>query len=168
MEISKIKGKLSSALDKYKYAVFILVIGIALMLLPFQRTQSPEPEAFDQIDEDTVSLQEQLERVLSCVSGVGSVKVMLCEAFGEETIFQTNEDYSVSDQSESRNTECVTILDSQRNEHAVIKQINPPRYQGAIVICQGADDPVVRLSITNALSKVTGLGSDKIAVLKMK
>ena len=168
MEINKIKLKLTSALEKYKYAIVILLVGIALMLVPFQRIRTPEPEVVEKITEDTVSLQKQLEQVLSCVSGVGNVKVMLCEAYGEETVFQTNEDYSSSDQSESRNTECVTILDSARNEHAVIKQIIPPKYQGAIVICQGADDPKIRLSITNALSKVTGLGSDRIAVLKMK
>jgi len=39
---------------------------------------------------------------------------------------------------------------------------------GAVIVCQGADDPQVRLSIVDAVSKVTGLGSDKISVLKMK
>lgn len=40
--------------------------------------------------------------------------------------------------------------------------------EGAVVLCTGADDAAVRLSVTNAVSAYTGLGSDKIRVIKMK
>ena len=40
--------------------------------------------------------------------------------------------------------------------------------QGAVVVCQGADHPQVRLNVTNAVAVYTGLGSDKITVMKMK
>ena len=39
---------------------------------------------------------------------------------------------------------------------------------GAVVVCQGADQPYVRLDVTNAVAAYTGLGSDKISVIKMK
>lgn len=39
---------------------------------------------------------------------------------------------------------------------------------GAVVVCQGADQPSVRLDVTNAVVAYTGLGSDKISVIKMK
>lgn len=39
---------------------------------------------------------------------------------------------------------------------------------GAVVVCQGADQPGVRLDVTNAVTAYTGLGSDKISVIKMK
>jgi len=39
---------------------------------------------------------------------------------------------------------------------------------GAVVVCQGADLAQVRLAVTNAVSSYTGLGCDKITVLKMK
>lgn len=39
---------------------------------------------------------------------------------------------------------------------------------GAVVVCQGADLAQVRLNVTNAVSSYTGLGCDKITVLKMK
>ena len=37
-----------------------------------------------------------------------------------------------------------------------------------IVICDGAERASVRLAITQAVSSLTGLGSNKIAVVKMK
>jgi hypothetical protein len=63
-----------------------------------------------------------------------------------------------------------TILttDSDRNQTGLIHQKNPPVYRGAVVLTQGADDPAVKLAIVDAVGKATGLGADKIAVLKMK
>ena len=39
---------------------------------------------------------------------------------------------------------------------------------GAVVVCRGAASPDVRLKVTNAVAAYTGLGSDKITVMKMK
>lgn len=40
--------------------------------------------------------------------------------------------------------------------------------RGAVVVCAGADSARVRLAVTNAVSAYTGLGSDKITVMKLK
>jgi len=40
--------------------------------------------------------------------------------------------------------------------------------EGAVVVCSGGNLPGARLSVTNAVSAYTGLGSDKITVMKMK
>jgi len=39
---------------------------------------------------------------------------------------------------------------------------------GAVVVCEGAENPTVQWNVTNAVSAYTGLGSDKISVIKMK
>lgn len=39
---------------------------------------------------------------------------------------------------------------------------------GAVVVCDGADLATVRLDVTDAVMSYTGLGSDKISVMKMK
>ena len=39
---------------------------------------------------------------------------------------------------------------------------------GAVVVCDGAELATVRLDVTNAVISYTGLGSDKISVMKMK
>ena len=40
--------------------------------------------------------------------------------------------------------------------------------EGAVVLCEGADNSSVRLYVTNAVSVYTGLGSDKIRIIKLK
>lgn len=37
---------------------------------------------------------------------------------------------------------------------------------GAVIVCPGADDPAVRLSVTKAVEAFTGFSSDRIQVLK--
>ena len=77
-------------------------------------------------------------------------------------------DHSSGESGSGIRSNTVTITDSERSQSGLVKQVNPPTYLGAVVICQGADDPEVRLSVVNAVSKATGLGANKISVLKMK
>ncbi len=168
MELKQIQPKISILIQKYKYAIILFLVGVMLMLFPSNLFSKIENKQVTEIVPQTESVQDQLEDILSYIKGAGNVKVMLKEALGEETIYQINEDISISDSSTETKTDVITITDQDRNENGLIKQINPPKYLGAIVLCQGGDDPAVKLAITDAVSKITGLGADKIAVLKMK
>ena len=114
------------------------------------------------------SQAEALEEILAQISGVGKVRVLLTEAAGAETVYQTDEDRSTSSDSQSLRTETVIITDSDREAHGLVRSVTPPVYLGAIIVCQGGDNPTIRLSIVEAVSNVTGISSDRITVLKMK
>jgi stage III sporulation protein AG len=158
--------KLYAVLGKYRYVVLVLVIGIVLLVIPAGRAaEAVQPT--DELEQE-VPLQTELSAILSKVHGAGKVEVILTVSRGETTLYQTDESVSVSGDSSTTKTVTVTVTDAQRNNAGLIKQIVPPVYQGAIVVCEGADSPTVRLSIVDAVSKITGLGADKIAVLKMK
>lgn len=168
MDIKKFKNTIDAFLKKYKYAVLVLVIGAVLMLLPSMQTSNSKKTVEPSQNASDYSVEDDLETILSCVKGVGKVKVMLKEVSGSETVYQTNQDISVTENGSDTRIEVITVSDSERNELGLIKQVNPPVYQGAIILCEGADDPGIKLAITEAVSKITGLGADKIAVLKMK
>lgn len=167
MEMISGKENLKHFFQKYKYVALIVLVGIVLMLIPSE--SGTQKDAVITADTDNIlSLEEQLAQILSQVKGAGKVQVLLTEASGRETIYQTNEDTSQTETSSSIRISTVTVTDAQRNEQGLIRQQNPPKYLGAIVVCDGGDQATVRLAIIDALSKVTGLGSDKISVLKMK
>lgn len=42
------------------------------------------------------------------------------------------------------------------------------RWEGAVVVCEGADSAAVRLTLTQALRALTGLPSDRITIVKGK
>ncbi len=163
----EIKEALTKWVSKYKYVAIILLIGVILMCIPGKDPAQSKPQETAPAQQQ-VSAEERLEAILSQLSGAGRVRVMLTVAEGEKTIYQFNEDHDTGDSSSSVSKDTVTVTDSNRNEQAVISQVLPPVYLGAVILCQGADQPAVRLAVVEAVSKLTGLGADKICVLKMK
>lgn len=169
MDMKAASEKIFSFFKKYRYAVLVLVIGLILITIPTSKSSDNTAE----IAKETVSVtqkntDEQLSALLSQIDGAGEVEVMLTVAEGEEIVYQENTDISSNDDSYSSRTDTVTITDSQKDQVGLIRQVIPPRYLGAIVLCQGADDPTVKLAIVDAVSKITGLGANCISVLKMK
>jgi stage III sporulation protein AG len=139
------------------------------MMIPSRESASgPKTESESKEVLQNVDLATELSEILSNVQGAGKVKVMLTESEGERTLYQTDTTYSQSDTNTNTKTQTILITDNDRNETGLIHQKNPPIYRGAVVLAQGADEPTVRLAIVDAVSKVTGLGADKISVLKMK
>lgn len=150
-------------LKKYQYVLLILLLGIILMLIPTAESQHHTEISSNQeaTADKAEPLQERLSRLLSLVEGAGKVSILLTEAVGEQTRYQT-------DSSSETRTDTVIVTDSGRNQTGLIQRIDPPRYLGAVVLCQGAERPSVRLAITEAVANATGLSFDKITVLKMK
>ena len=62
----------------------------------------------------------------------------------------------------------VIVTDGDRAQNGLVQQLLPPTYLGAIIVCEGGDRAEVRLAIAKAVSRYTGLGIDRISVLKMK
>ena len=168
MEISRHLERIQKQLGKYKYAGLILVIGVALMCIPWENKVSSANEPIREPEAVSLTIEEQLEKILSQLQGAGNVQVMLSISDGEKTIYQYDEDAVIRDGESSIRTDTVIITDGDRNQKPVISQVIPVKYLGAVILCQGADQPAVRLSIVEAVSKLTGLGADRICVLKMK
>lgn len=168
MDIKTLLNKVSELIRKYRYAVLVFVVGIVLMLLPTSSNRSASTTASSIKDTPEISIEEQIESVLGIVDGAGKVKVFLAVNTGEEVIYQTDQDISISGDSNSTQSKAVIIQDTNRNESGLVRQVIPASYKGAIVVCQGAESSAVRFAIIDAVSNVTGLGSDRISVLKMK
>ena len=166
MDWMTLRGKAVLWLKEYRYVLLVLALGIVFMLLPqggVEKKEDEEPLEQEAISEET--LQEQLEAILSQVQGAGKVRVLLSEAEGKEIQYQTDEEERSQD---SYQRDTVILSDSGRSQSGLIKQINPPKYLGAIILCQGADSASVKLALVEAVSNATGLTTDRISVLKMK
>ncbi len=165
MELKQIGSKLQSIFSKYRYAIIVLIFGIILLLIPGKTENKKQNENLTVRETEALAIEtDKLENILQSIDGAGKVQVMLSFASSEQTKYITNSDTSDS----STKLEPVIITDENRNEAGLIEQINPPKYRGAVIVCQGADSAQVRLAITQAVSKITGLSSDNICVLKMK
>ena len=168
MEIKKLTSNFSEILKKYRYAILVLLIGILLMNIPSGKTAKKQEKETVITLQPAVDMEKRLVEVLGQIEGVGRVEVMLTQACGEENVYQSNEELSTDESGCSQRKETVTMTDSDRNETALILRTNAPKYLGAIIVCEGAESSAVRLSLVDAVSKITGLKSDAISVLKMK
>lgn len=168
MDGSKILKNISTITSKYKYAIIILLIGISLMLLPKHGADDNPVQPLTAAKQESISIEAQLAYILSQVKGAGKVEVMLTVKEGEQTLYQMDTIVSQTDASASNTNDTVIITDDNRAQSALVRQVYGPKYQGAIILCAGANDPTVRLAIVDAVSKITGLGADKISVLELK
>lgn len=162
MDWMTLKDDIAQQLKKYRCIIIIILAGIILMLMPSQDAEVGQIEQAEK--EETVDFQSELEEILSQIAGAGNVKVLLAESSGRETIYQTD---THSGENDVRK-DTVLITTADRNETGLVIQSNPPAYQGAVVLCQGADRADIRLFIVEAVKSATGLTSDCITVLKMK
>ena len=170
MDITVMRGKLSSWIKKYKFVVIMLGVGIVLMLLP-TGTEKSEDTPIVQTESKSARLEiteEQLEAVLSKIEGAGKVEVLLTYASGERTVFHADERTSSDENSQTQEYETVVITGSNRSEEPLVARVMAPEYLGAVIVCQGAENPTVKLAVSDAVSKATGLRTDRISVLKMK
>lgn len=168
MELNKRGEKILSLVKKYKYVLVIVLIGITFMLIPNNKKETQTPAAKQVLSTKFEDPTEKLCDILCQVQGAGKVRIYLTMEAGEKTVYQTDTDHTLNGDSQSLHYETVIIVDENRVEHGIITQIRAPEYRGAIVVCQGADDPTVKLAIMDAVKNATGLGYDRIAVLKMK
>lgn len=168
MDISAIGLKMMELVKKYRYALLVLVVGIVLMVLPSRSRQEEPPVEITEVSNLRVDQTEALTQILTQIHGAGKVKLLLTLNSGERILYQTDQDTTTGENTDSVRYETVIITDGDRAQHGLIQQTIAPEYRGAIVVCQGADDATVRLAIVEAVSNATGLGTDRISVLKMK
>ena len=165
---------------KYQYVILAAAVGLCLLAWPSDRKKSEEPtsETLPAAElPDTAEMESRLTVLLSRVDGVGRVEVMLSLAGDVEYIYaeeythaeeETDEENGASSASVQESTKYTTVRLGTGDETPVLLTRRYPAYQGAAVVCDGADQAGVRLKIINAVSALTGLGSDSITVMKMK
>lgn len=160
MDLESGKRQFLRNIKKYQFVLIILFAGVLLMLFP-ENKQEQSNQTAPEVSVES-ELEAELSAILNQISGVGKVDVLLTEAYGSETIYQIDSGQNLSNQ------DTVILTDSNRAQYGLVKQVLPPSYKGAVVVCKGADSASVRLAVVEAVMCATGLPSNCITVLKMK
>ncbi len=169
-QLSQLRGQAAQLLRKYRIPLLVFLLGVVLVLAPgTKKTQTQQtPEQTADTAFDLSATQQQLESLLSAIDGAGRVRLMLTLSSGERIIYQTDSRTVTASGSTTQETETVFRQPGGSEKEPAVQSVVYPQYQGALVICDGAERASVRLAVTQAVSSLTGLGSNKIAVVKMK
>lgn len=168
MDLATLRENIPKWIRRYRYPLIVALAGVLILLLPSLKRTEQKTQTVATVQSEKQTDSEQLAQILGQIKGVGKVKVMLAVDAGETTIYHSDEDSTVSDTSTTVRKETVIVTDSERNQKPLITQVIPQTYRGAVIVCQGADDPAVKWAVVEAVSKATGLGANQISVLKMK
>lgn len=162
------EGPVWKLLDQYKYVLIVIAAGILLLLWPSGEAERGTADAAApgvQEEFDLEALEEKLSRTLSQIEGAGKVTVTLTVKNGMEQVLASDRTTSVTERGSSVEEETVLVNHGSGQETVPLTR-RYPTFQGALVVCEGADDIQLRLLITQAVSSLTGLGADRITVCK--
>ncbi|MDF2503324.1 stage III sporulation protein AG [Clostridium sp.] len=124
--------------------------------------------------------EKRLKNLLQSIQGVGNTSVIINFGTGEEQIPAYNENNSSSVINEDdnsggkrtttqNNSGSTVVLENNgdKTEPFIVKKYKP-KVTGVLISAEGADNSVVQLSITNAVSEFFDISVDKVNVYPMK
>ncbi|MEG0178455.1 MAG: hypothetical protein RR573_07810 [Oscillospiraceae bacterium] len=176
--IEKIFGK-----DKSLYSKIIFAVGIIGILLIFissvlpMKSKNTKDKGDEYISEsEYISVTEaKLTEMLAKMHGVGSVKVMITLESDGDYIYAQNErsdnekqDANNENQSEKHSYESEhIILDNGNDKKALVETHLAPEVKGVAVICTGGGDITVISKVTEMISALLNVSTNRICVTKM-
>ena len=156
-----------SWLRQYKLVLVLAVVGLVLVAWPTQRTATSSPDSQGQeAEEESFSVEEleqRLAQAISRIQGAGDATVLLSLDQGVERVLAEDR-VEEQGEKESSQEQTTVLCDGEDGEEVVLLTQYYPSFRGALVVCPGGDDPQVQLAITQAVSALTGLGSDRITI----
>lgn len=169
-EVKQGVAKLTGFAGKYKYILLVIAVGVLLLTFPGGEKNVKKNEKTESFN--LQAFEKQVERVLSECEGVGRCKVMLSVESGPESVFAKEARESRREDERARESDIDTrpsiMSGGSGGESPVLIKELYPEFRGAVVICDGADSASLRGKVVDAVSALTGLGSDRISVIKMK
>ncbi len=163
--------------NKYKYVLLVCLAGLVLAAWPAGRTDGAGPKAQAAPAlclPETETLARSLEKTLEDMEGVGRLRVMLTVKSSCRSVYaydlKTNESSRMGSDSTERSAEKQQnmVFSEGSAQTPVMVRTDGPQYQGAVIVCDGADSAAVRLALTEAVRALTGISSDCISIVKMK
>lgn len=164
--LTRLGQRWKTLLGTYRWALLVVAVGALLMALPTGSGRSAgegaaEVSAGTAEDFDLEGFEKRLAEALSRVDGAGETRVVLTLDGGARSVLARD---SQTDGDGSGSSTVVTVGRGSGNQSVVPVQTLTPSFRGALVVCPGGGDPLVRLRLSQAVAALTGLGSDRISI----
>ena len=140
-----------------------LALGIVLLLLP-RKTGAAAAPAERSVEFSLEAEEKRIAAALSRIEGAGDVTVVLTVDRSEEREYARNTDSDAQTEADGSRIEARSEI-AEVGDGALTVKLTYPRYRGALVVVEG-DGSALRLAVTQAVSALTGLSTDKITVVR--
>lgn len=165
--------------DKKK-AVILLIVGVlGMVLIGLSDTFTSRKNSIKSENQFETSIEEYIDiiekkttKIISDIDGAGKCRVMITAKSSEEKDYVYNqnitEEISGTEEKHSEIQTEIVITENNGQDGPIVIKINEPEIRGVLVLCEGADDLLIKENITQAVKTVLGISSNKICVLKLK
>ena len=167
-------NRLAHTDKRIKVAAIAGIVGVILLLLsegvPHSTAENQtkqEKQSQDVYEQYVRSLEEETAQLLSSIDGVGRCRVMITLKSSAESVYAKNTQENKNEGSYSGSYEYV-LYDGSDGESPVLLKEYLPDVQGVAIVCDGADNTVVRENVVNSVSALFNLSVSKISVTKYK
>ena len=159
----------------------LAVAGIILIAVSYIWDEQPEPVTVSDatgstLTEDARQLEERLTEIIGQVAGAGETCVMVTMDTTRESVYaeditsqrrsiQTGELGSGDEDFSEERTH--VLLGNGSEESPLVEKRIEPTVRGGLILCEGAEDPVVEARVTEAVRTVLGISSSQICVEKI-
>lgn len=142
-----------------------LILLLAASAFPGEKEvpSSAEEAAFDQ-ERYATQTEERLEELIGRLEGAGETMVMITLEEGENYVYVTDE--KTEEQPSGYQTEHV-IYNTGNGSAPLLKTTYMPVIRGVVVLCQGGADPAVAGKITEMVSALLDVGTNRVSVAKI-
>ena len=126
---------------KLLLVALIAVVGILLITLS-SHGESGDSDSLQRdisLEEYKLNMENEISSLCSSVSGVGKCRVYITFERGEETVYKGSS----------------------------VVETKPPKVKGVMIACRGADDDGVRSQLTEMMTALFDIGSNRVAILKL-
>jgi stage III sporulation protein AG len=147
-----------------KQAVWILLaLGAGLLLLLPGKTADTVTVRESGFPFSLEAEEKRIETALSRIEGAGKVTVVLTLEASEERVYARNTDSDKLSETDGGRSEERSEV-ARVGDSALTVKVAYPRYRGALIVTEGSGSGL-KLDLTQAVSALTGLSSDRITVV---
>ncbi len=154
-ESTKTKAKaLIKEAGKHRLFWLLPIVGLLLLLFGGYATKGETVSEEYNAEEYKKSLTAEVTALCRAVAGAGDLSVAITFVGKEEYVYATDlsssggEDYVMS------------------SGKGLLLRVEHPEVAGVGVVCEGADDPVVREALSRLISSLVGVPQNRIAIVR--
>ena len=152
------RAEIKRRLHQVRIPLMMIAFALLMLLSTGRGNSAQKNESMDERDcfEPATLAEEEkrLAKTLQMIDGVGKTSVLLSVQVSAQTEYLSDAEKTV-----------ILSVGSGRQQ-ALAFRTRSPEYLGAVIVCEGGDDPKIKWSVLEAVTKFTGLRADQITVLK--
>ena len=152
------RTEIQRRLQQIRIPLLIMALSLLILLGTGKGGSLQESADRDEIRAyEPVTLAEEEQRLaetLQMIDGVGETSVLLSIRVSAQTEYLSDAEKTV------------ILSVGSGKQQALAFRMRGPEYLGAVIVCEGGDDPKIQWSVLEAVKKFTGLRADQITVLK--